>query len=101
MKIALIGLLFTTLLLQAASFEVATIKPASPDEAGYSGADGRDGLLKMWNVTLKQCIGSAYKIPEGQILEVRNGSTNSATTSLPKPITRPGNPNFLRCFHNC
>ena len=68
MNLALIGLLFTTLLLQAASFEVAAIKPASPDEAGYSGADGRNGLLKMWNVTLKQCITSAYKIPEAQIL---------------------------------
>jgi len=67
-KLVLTGLLFA-LLLQAASFEVATIKPASPDEAGYSGADGRDGLLKMWNVTLKQCIGSAYKIPEAQVLE--------------------------------
>lgn len=68
MKIALIGLLFTTLFLQAASFEVATIKPAGPDEAGYSGEDGRDGLLKMWNVSLKRCIGYAYRIPEGQIL---------------------------------
>ena len=69
MKITLTGLLLTALLLQAAAFEVATIKPASPDEAGYSGADGRDGLLKMWNVTLKQCIGSAYKVPEAQVME--------------------------------
>jgi uncharacterized protein (TIGR03435 family) len=68
MKIALTGLLFTTLLLYAASFEVASIKPASPDEAGYSGGDGRNGVVKMWNVTLKQCISSAYNVPEGQIL---------------------------------
>ena len=68
MKLALTGLLFATLLLQAASFEVATIKPASPDEAGYSGEDGRNGVLKMWNVSLKRCISYAYRIPEGQIL---------------------------------
>jgi uncharacterized protein (TIGR03435 family) len=60
-------LLFVTLF-GAGSFEVASIKPASPDEAPYSGEDGRDGVLKMWNVGLKRCIGYAYKIPEGQIL---------------------------------
>ena len=68
MKLISIGLLFTALLLQAASFEAATIKPASPDEAGYSGEDGRNGVLKMWNVSLKRCISYAYRIPEGQIL---------------------------------
>jgi uncharacterized protein (TIGR03435 family) len=67
MKLISIALLLAALLLQAASFEVATIKPASPDEAGISGADGRDGLLKMWNVTLKRCIGDAYKVPEAQV----------------------------------
>lgn len=68
MKPALIGLSFITLLLQAGSFDVATIKPASPDEAGISGADGRDGVLKIWNASLKRCIGYAYKIPEDQVL---------------------------------
>lgn len=68
MKIAMIGLTLLPMLLQSASFEAATIKPASPDEAGISGEDGRDGVLKMWNVSLKRCIGYAYKIPEDQIL---------------------------------
>ena len=68
LKLAVLAPLLTALLLRAASFEVATIKPASPDEAGYSGADGRDGLLKIWNVSLKRCIGYAYKIPEDQVL---------------------------------
>ena len=56
-------------------------------------------MLKMWNVSLKRCIGYAYKIPEAPDSgRPGNGSTNSATTSLPKPITWPGNPNFGRCF---
>jgi uncharacterized protein (TIGR03435 family) len=68
MKTTCCALLFAATLLHAASFEVATIKPASPDEAGYSGEDGRNGVLKMWNVSVKRCISYAYRIPEGQIL---------------------------------
>jgi uncharacterized protein (TIGR03435 family) len=51
-----------------ASFQVATIKPAVPDAAGSSGEDGRRGLLKIYNVTLKRCIRYAYNMPETQIL---------------------------------
>lgn len=68
MKIALGGLLFATILLRAASFEVASIKPAVPDAFGSSGEDGRNGVLRMYNVSLKRCIRYAYKIPEDQIL---------------------------------
>jgi uncharacterized protein (TIGR03435 family) len=67
-KTAGYALLLGVTLLHAASFEVATIKPAGPDEAGSSGEDGRNGVLKMWNVSLKRCIRYAYTIPEGQIL---------------------------------
>jgi uncharacterized protein (TIGR03435 family) len=49
-------------------FPVATIKPAVPDAAGSSGEDGRSGLLKVYNVTLKRCIRYAYNMPETQIL---------------------------------
>jgi uncharacterized protein (TIGR03435 family) len=69
MKSACCALLLAVSLLGAGSFEVATIKPASLNEAGISGEDGRNGVLKMWNVSLKRCIRYAYKIPEGQILE--------------------------------
>lgn len=68
MKTACYALLLAVNLLGAGSFEVAAIKPASPDEAGISGEDGRNGVLKMWNVSLKRCIGYAYKIPEDRIL---------------------------------
>jgi uncharacterized protein (TIGR03435 family) len=68
MKIALSGLLFATALLRAASFEVASIKPAVPDAFGSSGEDGRNGVLRMYNVTLKRCIRYAYMIAEDQIL---------------------------------
>ncbi|HEY3826940.1 MAG TPA: TIGR03435 family protein [Bryobacteraceae bacterium] len=68
MRIFFSALLFTTLLLQAASFEVATIKPAVPDGAGSSGEDGREGRLRVYNVTLKRCVRYAYSIAEDQIL---------------------------------
>jgi uncharacterized protein (TIGR03435 family) len=68
MKTVCCALLLALSLLGAGSFEVASIKPAGPDEAGISGEDGRNGLLKMWNVSLKRCIRYAYKIPEDQIL---------------------------------
>jgi uncharacterized protein (TIGR03435 family) len=67
MKTACCALLFAVTLLGAGSFEVASIKPASPDEAGTSGEDGRNGVLKMWNVSLRRCIRYAYTIPEDQI----------------------------------
>jgi uncharacterized protein (TIGR03435 family) len=68
MRIVLSALLLTTLLLQAASFEAATIKPAVPDASGSSGEDGRQGMLRVYNVTLKRCIRYAYAIAEDQIL---------------------------------
>jgi len=49
--------LLTTLLLQAASFEAATIKPA-----------GRNGVLRVYNVNLKRCVRYAYAIAEDLIL---------------------------------
>jgi uncharacterized protein (TIGR03435 family) len=68
MKTACCALLLSVTLLHAASFEVASIRPASADEIGISGEDGRNGQLKMWNVSLKRCIRYAYTIPEDQIL---------------------------------
>jgi uncharacterized protein (TIGR03435 family) len=67
-RTAFCALLLAITLRSAGSFEVTSIKPASPNEAGISGEDGRNGLLKMWNVSLKRCIRYAYKIPEDQIL---------------------------------
>jgi uncharacterized protein (TIGR03435 family) len=68
MKIALSGLLFTTLLLQAASFEVALITSCSGCRRASSGEDGRNGMLRVYNVTLKRCIRYAYAMAEDQIL---------------------------------
>jgi uncharacterized protein (TIGR03435 family) len=66
--LSLTTLTLTALLLQAASFEVASIKRAVPDAGGSSGEDGRNGVLRVYNVTLKRCIRYAYAMPEGQIL---------------------------------
>lgn len=68
MKIVLSGLVFATVFLQAASFEAATIKPAVPDAGGSSGEDGRNGVLRVYNVTLKRSIRYAYAIAEDQIV---------------------------------
>ncbi len=68
MKIACGGLLLSAVLLRAASFEVASIKTAVPDAFGSSGEDGRNGVLRMYNVSLKRCIRYAYKIAEDQIV---------------------------------
>ena len=68
MKTACSVFLLAVSLIAAGSFDAATIKPAGPEEAGISGEDGRNGVLKMWNVSLKRCISSAYGIPEGQIV---------------------------------
>jgi uncharacterized protein (TIGR03435 family) len=61
------GLLFAALLAQAASFEVATVRinqtGAVGDRENY-----HDGVLRMSNVTLRQCIRYAYEISEPQIV---------------------------------
>jgi len=60
--------LAAALSLAATTFEVASIKPAIPDAFGSSGEDGKNGLLKVYNVNLRRCIRYAYGVPETQIL---------------------------------
>ena len=60
------GVLLAAFCAQAA-FDVATIKPAVPDAFGSSGEDSRNGVLTMYNVSLKRCIRYAYAIAEDQI----------------------------------
>lgn len=95
MKTVACALLLAVMLFGAATFEVATIKPASPDEAPYSGEDGRDGLLKMWNVSLKQCIGYAYKISENQIVGGPKWIDETAFDILAKADHPAGEPELL------
>jgi uncharacterized protein (TIGR03435 family) len=54
----------------APSFEVASIKPASPDEiqAGISGCKTGHGRETCTNVTLKRCIVGAFHAGPGQIV---------------------------------
>ena len=66
MKTVLRGLLFGTLLAQAASFEVATVRVNHADAVGDR-ESYHDGLLRMSNVTLRQCIRYAYEISDSQI----------------------------------
>jgi len=84
--------LFILLGVGEASFQVATIKPAVPDAAGSSGEDGRRGLLKVYNVSLKRCIRYAYGMPESQILggpkwvdQLRYDITAKADDALGEP----------------
>jgi uncharacterized protein (TIGR03435 family) len=62
MTMFLIGIVSIAAVAQTASFEAATIKPAGPEEVGISGGDGRNGILKIWNMTLRGLIGNAYSL---------------------------------------
>jgi uncharacterized protein (TIGR03435 family) len=42
--------------------------PSVARTAGGSGEDGHDGVLRVYNVTLKRCIRYAYAMAEAQIL---------------------------------
>jgi uncharacterized protein (TIGR03435 family) len=57
-------LLAAALSLAATTFEVASIKPAIPDAFGSSGEDGKNDLLKVYNVNLRRCIRYAYGVPD-------------------------------------
>jgi uncharacterized protein (TIGR03435 family) len=57
---------FVAALLQAASFDVASVKPANPNAVG-SNTDSDPGRITMQNVTLKRCIMRAYEVPDIQI----------------------------------
>src|SRR6185503_1340597 len=59
-------LVFAALLLHAASFDVASVKPANPNAMG-SNTDSDPGRITMQNVTLKRCIMRAYEVPDIQI----------------------------------
>src|SRR5579863_5702799 len=53
----------------APQFEVATVKPASPEEiqAGSSGCYTGHGRARCTDVTLKRCIVGSFHIGPGQI----------------------------------
>src|SRR5579884_1038147 len=95
MKTACCALLLALSLSGAELFEVASIKPANPDEAGISGEDGRNGLLKTWNVSLKRCIRYAYSVPEDQIVEGPNWVSETGYDILAKADHPAGEPELL------
>ena len=66
MKFKSFILAFAALVLQAASFDVASVKPANPNAVG-SNTDSDPGRITMQNVTLKRCIMRAYEVPDIQI----------------------------------
>lgn len=63
-------LLLLSVYATAQEFEVATIKPTSPDEAGSgsSGIKTGKGRASAKNVTLKRCIVGSYHIGPGQVI---------------------------------
>jgi uncharacterized protein (TIGR03435 family) len=83
------------LLLQAASFEVASIRTAVPDAGGSSGEDGRDGLLRVYNVTLKRCMRYAYAVAEDQIVGGPKWIDDLRYDILAKADHRAGEPELL------
>ncbi len=67
MRIALTCILMTVLLVRGGSFEVATVRINRTGSIGDS-ERYHAGLLRMTNVTLKQCIRYGYEISEPQIV---------------------------------
>ncbi len=59
-----------SLAMSLAQFEVASIRPSSPEEvaAGWSGCRTTPGLVRCTNVTLKRCIVGAYVIGAERVL---------------------------------
>ena len=54
-------------LLQAASFDAASIKPSAA-APGSSGINTNNGYMHAYNVTLRRCIAGAYGITEDQVI---------------------------------
>jgi uncharacterized protein (TIGR03435 family) len=52
-----------------AAFEVASIKPSAPQAQGHTDSrmSTNNGSLNYTNVTLKDVVGQAYKVPQSQI----------------------------------
>ncbi len=65
MKLPYLAFAFS-ILVCAASFDVASVKPANPNAVG-SNSDSDPGRVTMQNVTLKRCIMRAYEVPDIQI----------------------------------
>ncbi|HVW10798.1 MAG TPA: TIGR03435 family protein [Bryobacteraceae bacterium] len=66
MKFKISILAFLPILIHAAAFDVASVKPANPNAVG-SNTDSDPGRLTMQNVTVKRCIMRAYEVPDLQI----------------------------------
>ena len=67
MKFRNCGLVLVAALLQAVSFDAASIKPSNAGP-GSSGINTNNGYLSAYNVTLKRCIAGAYGITEDQVI---------------------------------
>ncbi|MEI9814868.1 MAG: TIGR03435 family protein [Acidobacteriota bacterium] len=51
------------------SFEVASIKPSDPNPSNvmWIGMDSSDGMLHLTNITLRDCIRTAYRVRDFQV----------------------------------
>ncbi len=58
--------LVSAALLHAASFDTASIKISDSAKRGSDG-DSTPGLLRLQNVTLRQCVQAAFNVRESQI----------------------------------
>jgi len=58
--------LVSAALLHAASFDTASIKISDPAKRGSDG-DSTPGLLRLQNVTLRQCVKAAFNVRDSQI----------------------------------
>ena len=79
---------------EAASFEVASIRPAAPGRGGGLRVDG--DRITISNASLKNLVWMAYSVKPYQVLNVDGGERFDIAAVLPAGATRSDVPAFLR-----
>lgn len=79
------------------SFEVATVKPAAPNQGGY-GVDWGNGMVRLNNVTLRAAILYAYDLHDYQLSGGPKWASSDAFDIVGKADSRQNKPEVLHAM---
>ncbi len=79
------------------AFEVATIKPAAPNQPGFGASYGR-GMIKIDNMTLRQAILYAYDLRDYQLSSGSKWVTSEAFDIVARSESRDAKPDDMRAM---